>query len=221
MSKVTGITRRVAIVGATFLPLSGIFPLSGSSHAQSSIPAETARQYVQSLGSHTVDVFNMARAPEERRTGLTRLMLSALDFDAIATMVLGKMARAATPQQKREMNPLFAAYIIDVAVEKFGDMQGMRFGVGSVKPQPNGDAKVYTRIHTSTDDRPMEVMWRVRSTPSGPRINDVELDGSSLVVHYRGEFERDGSETVAQLIGRLRELTKGSRSLPLTQQAMR
>ena len=215
MPKVTGITRRLIIVGATLLPLSGV------SYAQNSIPPETAKRYIQSLGGNTVDVFNMARAPEERRAGLTRIMLSCLDFEAIGTMVLGKMARAATPQQKREINPLFAAYIIDVAVEKFGDMHGVRFGVGSVTPQSNGDAKVYTRIHTGTDNRPMEVMWRVRGTPNGPRINDVELDGSSLVVHYRGEFDRGGSETVPQLIERLRDLTKGSRSLPLTQQAMR
>jgi phospholipid transport system substrate-binding protein len=213
MSNITAITRRSALIAAFVLTFSGAM-----ANAQGIAP-ESARNYIMAVGNNTVDVFNMTRQVPERRAGLTRVMLSCLDFDAIGTLVLGRMIRDASPDQRREVTPLLAAYVIDTAIEKFGDLQSVKFGVGNVTPQPNGDAKVYTRIHAG--DRTMEVLWRVRNSPAGLKINDVELDGSSLVVHYRGEFERAGVTTVPQLIARLRELTRNSSSLPLTQQAMR
>lgn len=180
---------------------------------------ETARTYMEEVGNRTVDLMKPSTSPGERTHGFIKVMLESLDFDSIGTAAIGRLARSATPEQKREFTPLFAAYVIDVAIEKFGNLEITKFGLGRALPQPNGDAKVYTRIQVG--EQPMEVYWRVHATDSGPKVNDIEVAGASLTISYRGEFERAGIATVPQLLARLKEITRGSKSLPITQQALR
>jgi len=183
------------------------------------IAPEAARKYVENLGNRTVDALKPGAGAQGRNARFAAIMLDTLDFDAIGTQAIGKMARTATPEQKRQFTPLFAAYVIDVAIAKFGDLELKSFGLGSSTAQPNGDARVFTRVNIG--EGPIEVYWRVRNTSKGPRVNDIDVAGASLTLHYRGEFERAGVATVPQLIARLRELTKDSKSLPTVQQAMR
>lgn len=196
--------------------LAGVLFMLAVPAGAEAIAPDAAKKFIETLGNRTVDVINAPGAAAERRSGFIRIMLDGLDFDAIGTNAIGKIGRGATPEQKREFMPIFAAYVIDVALQKFGDLQNMRFGLGNAAPQPNGDVKVHSRI--TTGERPMEVYWRVRQAGSGPKINDIEVEGASLAIHYRGEFERAGVATVPQLIARLKELTKGSSTLALTQQ---
>ena len=148
------------------------------------------------------------------------MMLDSLDFDALGTFAIGKIGRSATPEEKRAFKPLFAAYVIDVAIQRSGDAQLKSFGLGSAAPQPNGDVKVFTRLVTS-DPAPMEVHWCVHDSNGQPRIADIEVAGYSLSMHYRGDFERAGIGTMSGAIGRLQELTKASTSLQTVQQALR
>jgi len=211
-SSVFALSRRAALLGAVFLAV----PAYANAQA---IAPDAAKKFIENLGNRTVDVIKAASTAPERSAAFTRIMLDGLDFDTIGTMAIGKLARAATAEQKREYTPLFAAYVIDVAIARFGNLQIKSFGLGSAASQPNGDVKVHTRIVTG--ERPMEVYWRVRETGGGPKINDIEVEGASLAIHYRGEFERAGVATVPQVIARLKELTKGSTTVAMTQQAMK
>jgi phospholipid transport system substrate-binding protein len=184
------------------------------------VAPETAKQYMTDLGNRAVDTIAKQPDPAARRGAFIAMMLDTLDFDALGTFAIGKMGRSATPEEKRAFKPLFAAYVIDVAIQRFGDAQLKSFGLGSAAPQPNGDVKVFTRLVTS-DPAPMEVHWRVHDSNGQPRITDIEVAGYSLAMHYRGDFERAGIGTMSAAINRLRELTKASTSLQTVQQAMR
>lgn len=212
MSSIFALSRRAALGGAIVLAF------ASRANAQAVAP-EVARKYIETLGNQVVDIVASTRSAVDRRAAFIRIMLASLDFEQIGNSALGKLARQATQEQKRDFRPLFAAYVIDVAVEKFGNLQQMRFGLGKATPQPNGDVKVYTRVDTG--EKPMEVYWRVRDDGGRPRISDIEVEGASLAIHYRGEFERTGVATVPQLIARLKELTKSSGTVTITQQAMR
>jgi phospholipid transport system substrate-binding protein len=205
--------RRAAIAGVFGAVLIGLAAPAG---AQAMAP-ETAKQFLTTLGNRTIDA--MKSAASEHNSQFTAIMLDSLDFDALATFSLGKLARSVTPADKREFTVLFAAYVIDVAIEKFGNLQIKSFGLGSVTQQPNGDAKVFSRI--AAGDKPLEVQWRVHNAGGKPRVNDIEVDGYSLAIHYRGEFERAGLSTVPGLIARLKELTKASKTLPTVHTALK
>jgi phospholipid transport system substrate-binding protein len=184
------------------------------------IAPDVAKKFINDMGNRTVTTLAQQGNVAQRNNDFTTIMIEALDFEALALSTLGKMARNITPADKKEFTRLFAAYVIDVAIEKFGSIQITGFGIGEVKQQPNGDVKVNTAINRS-GDKPIAVDWRVRNTEGKPRINDMEIEGYSLSIHYRGEFERAGVSTVQGLIGRLKDLTSNSKAMPAVQQAMK
>lgn len=200
-----------AVVGLAF----GV----GGASAQNVAP-DAAKKFINDMGARAVGTLAKQGNVAQRNNEFTTLMVEALDFEALALSTLGKMARTITPADKKEFTRLFAAYVIDVAIEKFGNIQITGFGIGEVKQQPNGDVKVNTAINR-TGDKPIAVDWRVKNTQGKPRINDMEIEGYSLSIHYRGEFERAGLSTVPGLIKRLQELTKNSKAMPTVQQAMK
>jgi len=201
-----------ALVGAMLFAI----PVAANAEA---IHADAARKFVEDLGNRTVDALKLPSSAAERSIGFTGIMLDCLDFDAIGIYALGKLSRVTTPEQLREFTPLFTAYVIDLAIERLGNLQIQSFGLGSVAPQPNGDAKVHTRIITG--DRSMEVYWRVRNTGGSAKIIDIEIEGASLAIYYYSEFDRTGPTTVSQLIARLKELTRSSKTLATVQQPVR
>lgn len=204
-----------AVAAVIGVALAGFGPAS----AQGVAP-DAAKKYINDMGARAVNLLAQQGNVAQRNAQFATLMVEALDFEALALSTLGKMARTITPADKKEFTRLFAAYVIDVAIDKFGNLQISGFGIGDVKQQPNGDVKVNTAINR-TGDKPIVVDWRIRNTEGKPRINDLEIEGYSLSIHYRGEFERAGLSTVQGLIARLQSLTKDSKSMPAVQQAMK
>ncbi|MGQ0675685.1 MAG: MlaC/ttg2D family ABC transporter substrate-binding protein [Rhodospirillales bacterium] len=210
----TGATVRI-LAAAAMVGLA----LGGSADAQNIAP-EAAKKFIADMGGRTVATLEKQGNPAQRNNEFTRIMIDALDFEALALSTLGKMARNITPADKKEFTRLFAAYVIDVAIERFGNLQISGFGIGEVRLMPNGDVKVNTAINRS-GDKPISVDWRVRNTAGSPRINDMEIEGYSLSIHYQGEFQRAGVSTVGGLIKRLQDLTSDSKAMPAVQQAMK
>ena len=183
------------------------------------ITSAEATKFITDMGNRTVSILSQQGDAKARNDAFTAIMLEAMDFESMALQTLGKMARTVSPKDKREFTQLFAAYVIDVAIEKFGSTNVARFAIGQLKPQPNGDIKVNTAV--STAEKPLSVDWRVHNKAGKPSINDVEVDGYSLVIHYRGEFERAGVSNVPGLIGKLKSLTSHSKALPVVRTAMK
>ena len=209
-----GMLRTIAAAASIAVALGGF---SAPADAQNVAP-DAAKKFITDMGTRAVTTLSKQGDLKLRNKEFTMLLLEAMDFEALALSTLGKLARSITPNDKKEFTHLFSAYVIDVAIEKFGNVQISNFGIGEVKAQPNGDVKVNTAINRA-GDKPLAVDWRVHNTGGKPMINDMEVEGYSLSIHYRGEFERAGLSTVPGLIKRLQELTKESKSLPVVQQA--
>jgi ABC-type transporter MlaC component len=180
---------------------------------------EAARQFIVAMGERAVGLLGDQGDPAKRNQGFAELMVDAIDFDALAVATLGRMARTASGRDKREFAVLFAAHVIDVAIERFGNLQVEKVATGNLRAMPNGNVIVNTVIDRKADAA-LSVDWRVHKTPRGPLINDIEVEGYSLAIHYRGEFERVGVSTVPGLIDRLRGMTKDSPALPVVRRKM-
>lgn len=204
----------------------GLSPI-GQAHAQAKAAApakppgiapDEAKKFINDMGNRTVAILAKGDA-KARNDAFTAIMIEAMDFESMALQTLGKMARTVSANDKKEFTQLFAAYVIDVAIDKFGTTQVKSFAIGELKQQPNGDIKVNTQVAAA--DKPLNVDWRVHNKTGKPSINDVEVDGYSLVIHYRGEFERAGVSNVPGLISKLKSLTSNSTALPVVRTAMK
>lgn len=208
-------------LGMATLALLGLVSLGAAPEVRAQgVQPDAAKKFITDMGNRAVSTLGKQGSAGERTREFTALMLDGMDFDSLAVATLGKMARTASPAEKKEFTRLFAAYVIDVALEKFGNIQINRVAIGATKTEPNGDVKVNTAIDRA-NDKPLSVDWRVRSVEGAPKVNDMEVEGFSLRTHYTGEFERAGVSTVSGLIGKLKDMNKNSAAWPVVQQAMK
>lgn len=217
-----GVRAAATIAGAALLLLAmtlGLAAAPPQTAQPRAVAPETARQFIVDMGDRAVKALADTGEAKRRNDNFAELMIDAIDFDALAVATLGRMARTASGQDRHEFARLFAAHVIDVAIERFGNLQVERVDTGNLRAMPNGNVIVNTVI-ARKGDAALSVDWRVHRSDAGPRINDIEVEGYSLAIHYRGEFERAGVSTVPGLIARLREMTRNSPILPVVMKRM-
>ena len=147
-----------------------------------------AERFIQELGERTIDVLNRTGADETARTrGMAELLEGAVDFEAIARMVLGRNWQHASDMQRHDYVILFRGYTLDTLSQRIGYYTGsQRFVVKGSRPAGADDVMVTTQV-LYTDHPPLEIAWRIRSKQR-LMIVDVIVEQISMVVTNRSEF---------------------------------
>jgi phospholipid transport system substrate-binding protein len=158
-----------------------------SARAQASLGAE---RYIRSLADQTVDVLKRSRTDQAALIqDMAEILGQTVDFAIVARIVLGRNWPRASDTQQREYANLFRAYTLGILAQRFSQYAGTeRFVVTGSQPAGSGDAMVSTRI-IYTDYPPLSIDWRVRDGGGSPTIVDVIVEGVSLVLTYRAEFD--------------------------------
>lgn len=174
-----------------------------------------ARAFIDVYGERTLEV---VRAPslslEARTVELGRVLIEAVDFQTFARFVLGRQGRRARGAQFEEFTRLFAAHIIDQAIERFAKMGVNGYEITKARALPDGDVIVTTVIANSSGE-PFEAGWRVRRRNGRYRVTDLVVEGYSAAIHFRNQFERSANPGLPGLIRKLRQLTNGSPAVAL------
>lgn len=183
-----------------------------SGQATQLLTPDGARSFIDTLGQRTLEALHAgAMSPEKRSAELGLILLDGVDFDTIAMHTLGRYGRRPDSKEFQEFATLFAAYIIDMAVEKFGTMPVESYSVVSSTAMPNGDVVVNTAVSATTM---INAGWRVRMLPGGPKIVDIVVDGYSMTTHFAGQFQDWlGKAGLEGLVTKMRGQTKNSLSL--------
>lgn len=184
---------------------------------QSAITPEAARAFIDKLGARTLTVLQ-SNSPQ-RGADLGRILLEGIDFDIVSMHTLGRYGRRPDGADFREFSTLFSAYIIDLAIEKFGSMPIRSYTISEARPLPNGDAIVNTVVAPDGGNT-LNTGWRVRNTPEGPKIIDITVDGYSMVTHFSGQFSDWLSKAgLSGLVAKMQGQTRNSPSLVLVRAA--
>ena len=135
-----------------------------------------------------LDVLNRTGADETARIrGMAELLEGAVDFEAIARMVLGRSWQHASDTQRHDYVILFRGYTLDTLSQRIGYYTGsQRFVVKGSRPAGADDVMVTTQV-VYTDYPPLEIAWRIRSKQR-LMIVDVIVEQISMVVTNRSEF---------------------------------
>jgi phospholipid transport system substrate-binding protein len=71
--------------------------------------------------------------------------------------------------------------------ERFGQYGGQTLRVGRVANRPNNVFMVDSRLN-QTSGEPIKIEWEVRDRGQGLRISDVKIEGVSMVMTRRTDF---------------------------------
>ncbi len=90
------------------------------------------------------------------------------------------------PERERYLKAVISAEAHAYS-ERFGQYAGQTLTVGRVNSRPNGVSTVDSKLNQS-EGPPISIQWEVRDTGQGVRITDVKVEGVSMVMTRRSDF---------------------------------
>src|SRR6516162_6976468 len=172
--------------------------------------AADANVFMNEMWNRAVEVLSKKVPATERLTRFRQLFQADFDGPGIARFVLGRYWRSASEQEQQEFLKLFEDYVVFVYGTRLSSFNGKTFRVKGSRPEGNG-VVVATDILNPGGEPPIKVDWRLISDNGAFKINDVIIEGISMLVTQRSKFasiiQRHGGQ-VGGLLALMRERTR-------------
>jgi len=192
---------------ALFVPLFFALAVTASAAAQNLAPDELVRKV-------TADVLDSVKADKQLQAGDRKKALALaeekilphVDFREAALLAMGKSWQTASPAQQTEVVNEFRSMLVRIYSNAIDVYRGQTLRVLPLR-LPQGATDVTVRNQYLREGRPpVPVEYAMRKTPEGWKIYDIAIEGVSLVLTYRAEFEQiTRTSGVDGLIKRLKE----------------
>src|SRR6516162_3729278 len=169
--------------------------------------AADADLFMSQLWGQTVEVLSNKVPVAERLARFRQLFQADFDGPGIARFVLGRYWRSASQQEQQEFLNLFEDYVVFVYGTRLSNFNGETFKVRGSRTDENSTI-VSTDILSPSGEAPIKVDWRLVTDKGAFKINDVVIEGISMLVTQRSEFasviQRHGGQ-VGGLLTMMRE----------------
>lgn len=192
----------------TFAPLLVVVLLQSlCASAQQLGPEELVRKV-------TSDVLETIKGDKDLLAGDRKKMLALaeqkvlphVDFREAAQLAVGKSWNAATPAQRERLVTEFRAMLVRIYSSAIGVYRGQTLRVFPLKLAPGATEITVRNQYLRAGRPPVVVEYAMRKTPDGWKIYDIVVEGVSLVLTYRAEFESIARQSgIDGLIKRLAE----------------
>jgi phospholipid transport system substrate-binding protein len=171
--------------------------------------AADASVFMNELWTRAVEVLSKKVPVSERLARFRQLFHADFDGPGIARFVLGRYWRNASEQEQQEFLKLFEDYVVFVYGTRLSNFSGETFKIRGTRADEAGTV-VSTDIISPGGEAPIKVDWRLISDKGAFKINDVIIEGISMLATQRSEFasviQRHGGQ-VSGLLELMRERT--------------
>ena len=125
----------------------------------------------------------------EKNNQFTDLVMSAIDLNLISKFVLSKTWKNATDNQKERYIKAFKNYFINSYANKLDQYSGEQIEVVDAE-----EAGKYIIVNSfiyreGTDTLKINLKWRLLSNDNEIKIIDLNIEGISLIIAQREEFQ--------------------------------
>jgi len=171
-------------------------------------PAD-AVAFMNQLWDRAVEVLNKKSDPALRQERFRQLFHADFDCPGIARFVLGRYWRDASEEEQKDFVKLFEEYVVFVYTARLSNFGGQDFKIRGSRSDGDG-VMVSTHVFSPGGSSPLKIDWRLVSDNGTYKINDVIVEGVSMLVTQRSEFasivQRNGGQ-VRGLLAMMREKT--------------
>ena len=125
----------------------------------------------------------------ERTSSFTELVMSSIDLNLISKFVLSKAWKNASDEQKEEYLIAFKDYFVNSYANKLDQYTGEKVDV--IGSQEAGKYVIVESniIREGTDTLKINLKWRLLNKDNQIKIIDLNIEGISLVIAQREEFQ--------------------------------
>ena len=177
--------------------------------AYSARAEENPSLFVKRLADQaTVVLTDPSLSEADRRLAFEQMLDVHLDVATIGRLVLGRHWRGASSAERRAYLELFEAFVVATYVRWLESYAGETLEVGRAQDKGRKGVLVPSRLHRPAG-APLAVTWRLRQADGRWRVVDLVVEGVSLVVTHRTEFDsviRQGDGSLEPLLANLRAM---------------
>jgi phospholipid transport system substrate-binding protein len=171
-------------------------------------PAD-AVAFMNQLWNRAAELLNNKTDPAIRQARFRQLFHEDFDGAGIARFVLGRYWRNASEEEQQEFVKLFEDYVVFVYTARLANFGGETFKIRGSRSDGDG-VIISTDVANPGSASPLRIDWRLVNDKGAYKINDVIVEGVSMMVTQRSEFasvvQRNGGQ-LRGLIALMREKT--------------
>ena len=116
-------------------------------------------------------------------------VLPHVDFEEAARLAMGRGWLQASAEQKQKLIVEFRSMLVRTYSSAIGAYQGQQMKVLPVRMKPGDSEATVQNQYIRPGARPVRVDYSMRKGPDGWKIYDIVVEGVSLVLTYRSEFD--------------------------------
>ena len=148
---------------------------------------DPAAELVSATAAQAIDIIKTTAAGPQRQAAIQQVLQTRFDLPYMAQTALGAHWAKATPEQQARFVKATETAEAKAYSERFGQYAGQTLAIGKATARPNGVFIVDSRLN-QTNGQPIKLEWEVRQLPAGLRITDVKIEGVSMVMTRRSDF---------------------------------
>jgi phospholipid transport system substrate-binding protein len=152
-------------------------------------PASAAdpAQLIQSTATEVIEIIKSTPPGPARQAAIQRVLQTNFDLPYMGQQALGANWNKASEAQRVRFLKAAESAEARAYSERFGQYGGQILTVGKVTTRSNGLFVVDSELSQS-NGKPIKLQWEVRDAGQGPRITDVKVEGVSMVMTRRSDF---------------------------------
>ena len=146
--------------------------------------------FVTSFADSAISILsNDTISDAERTSSFTELVMSSIDLNLISKFVLSKAWKNASDEQKENYLMAFKDYFVSSYANKLDQYTGERVDV--IGSQEAGKYVIVESniVREGTDTLKINLKWRLLNKNNQIKIIDLNIEGISLVIAQREEFQ--------------------------------
>jgi len=159
------------------------------SFAQETGPQEVVTKMTQDVLAAIKSDRQLAGDRHRARKLAEEKVLPHIDFEEATRIAVGRAWAQASPAQKKKLVHEFRAMLVRVYTSAGDAYQGDALRVLPARGRPQDDEATVRTQFIRTGGQPLAIEFQVRKTGNGWKIYDIAVEGVSLVLVYRSEFD--------------------------------
>ncbi|HYX03022.1 MAG TPA: ABC transporter substrate-binding protein [Reyranella sp.] len=151
------------------------------------LAADAASDLIAGTAAEVIEIIKSKPAGPARQAAIQQVLQTKFDLPYMGQQALGQFWNKATEAERARF--LKAAETAEARAysERFGQYGGQTLTLGKVMTRPNGVVMVDSKLNQS-NGQPIKLEWEVRDAGHGLRITDVKVEGVSMVMTRRSDF---------------------------------
>ena len=145
-----------------------------------------AAQLIEQAAAEVIELIKTTKGAQ-LEAGIRGVLLKYFDIPYMGQAALATHWNATSPEQRERFLKAVITSEARAYTERFSKYGGQTLSVARVSQRPNGVSVVDSKLN-QTNGQPINIQWEVRNTGQGLRITDVKIEGVSMVMTHRSDF---------------------------------